>query len=68
MYIPLESSTLDEIYTAADIPRTNPSRRARFLAEYVPLTMDDHVLIMRTAFKQRKCTALNMLESMATTR
>jgi hypothetical protein len=32
MYVPLESSILDEIYTAADIPKTNHGRRARFLA------------------------------------
>ena len=62
----MESEFLDGIYAKAEIPASNPEERSRYLAEDVlDLSMLDHDLVMRTAAKDGRHVALNVLEELA---
>ncbi|NQU78973.1 hypothetical protein HQ545_04355 [Candidatus Woesearchaeota archaeon] len=65
IYGQIPSPKLDRIYGEAGIPESQPEQRAKYLAEHVlNMGMTDHDLIMRTAKKQGRHVALNMLEKM----
>lgn len=64
-YKPREYQPLLDLYEQYGLRDALPERRAEFLAEEVIiLTAIDHEVLMRTAGKEGRASALNLLEDM----